>query len=160
MRTSTAMIAAFLALIATSADAAELCSSVPSACEYSGPLAPVFDGDACWSPDTELVAKGTAPCADGSRAFHVEHGEVVDPQKGVMIAYVPLDDACAPPLSMCIDGAVPEGSLAQAVCCEFGVCVPAALVPCNSYNSYLIWCDQGATNADGTVDCFSGEYIP
>jgi hypothetical protein len=136
-----------------------LCASVPAACEYTGPDAPTFDGEVCWSRETGTHAKGTAPCPSGQWPYYLDYGEVVDPITNEVAGYIPLDWACSHQ-GLCTPGYAPPGSgpQEQVLCCEWGVCVPAILVPCNNDYSIMVMCFDGVTNMDGTVECFEGDY--
>lgn len=146
-----------LALASTSARAEyrDLCSSVPAACEYSGPDAPTLAAAVCWSTEVGAVLKGETDCPPGSWAYFARHGEILDPLSGAVQAYVPLDDACDH--GVCVQGPPPDGGHEQAICCEWGLCVPLEQVPCNSEYSTILFCIDGVTNADGTVTCFEGQ---
>ncbi len=138
----------------------DLCSSVPAACAYTGPDAPLLDAEVCWSATGSLTLKGPQPCPSGSWAYHLEHGEVVDPLSGQLAGYVPLEWACSVP-GICVDGPAPPGahSSSSAVCCEWGVCIPLNETLCDSITAQVLLCDDGVTNEDGTVTCFSGEAL-
>ena len=150
-----------LLLLPTSASAGQyrdLCTSVPGACEPTGPDAPVLDADVCWSDTGELKLKGANSCAAGNWAYHLKYGEIADPLAGTAIAYRPLDNACDHP-GLCVHGPAPEGTEGQSICCEWGVCAPLSEVACNSAASFAVFCFYGETNADGTVTCYDGEYL-
>jgi hypothetical protein len=158
-RPSAALSFFTLILITTPAHAyRDLCLSVSSACEWSGPTAPLYNADVCWSKDTGVRVKGTAPCPSGSNPYHLKYGEVVNGTTGSIQAYAPLDDACAHDL--CIDGPAPGDTTAMAICCEFGGCIE--IVPgwaCDGPDAVAYYCDDGVCNEDGTVDCFAGELL-
>lgn len=157
-RPSIALLTVALMLVAGPAHAyRDLCLSVSAACEWSGPNVAVINADVCWSTATGVRAKGTAPCPPGSNPYHLKYGEVIDPTTGQIQAFAPLDDACAH--GICFDGPPPGNTEAQAICCEFGICVPLNEVLCNGTESVAYYCDEGVTNLDGTVDCYSGEPI-
>lgn len=79
-----------------------LCTSVPGSCEYSPPTAPVLGSDVCYTRATGTIRlKRTAPCPTGSWPYYLEHGEVVDPLIGSVVAYAPLDNACD--AGLCLD---------------------------------------------------------
>jgi hypothetical protein len=136
-----------------------LCTSVPAACEYTGPDAPWFGGEVCWSRETGVRPKGTGACPAGQWPYYLDYGEIVDPLTSEVAGYVPLDWACSHP-GLCTPGYAPPGSgpQEQVLCCEWGVCVPAILVPCNNDYSIMVMCFDGVTNMDGTVECFEGDY--
>ena len=70
-----------------------------------------------------------------------------------MRAFVPLPDACSRP-GLCSPGylAPPDTWTAAAMCCSGDVCWPhTSLQPCDGE---ILICFEGATNEDGTVECF------
>ncbi|MFV8754494.1 hypothetical protein ACNOYE_28430 [Nannocystaceae bacterium ST9] len=147
------LLAVAMLLVPARADATtyrSLATSAPSACVYTGPDAPVLKADVCWNR-VELRLKGTAPCASGSYPYFVEYGEVIDPTYGLVLAYIPLDDACA--AGFCIE-AVPSGPVeAEPLCCnpEKDDCTLHIQGQCNDT---IVFCEQAATNEDGTIACF------
>jgi hypothetical protein len=134
----------------------DLCTSVSAACDWSGPDAPRLSIDVCWSSSTGVKVKGTAPCPLGQKPYYAAYGEVIDPSAGSVQAYAPLDWACDT-AGLCLAGPPPDGATEMAICCEFGVCVDLAIVPCNSNNSIAMMCTSGVSNQDGTIDCYEGE---
>lgn len=137
----------------------DLCSSDPDACEYTGPGAPDWDSDVCWSTSSETmyppdVAGG---CPSGHSLYYAEHAEIVNEVYGDMIAYYELDDACSVP-GICVAGPPPSGAENQLLCCDtWGLCVPLADVPCNNRGDQRLLCYNGVSNLDGTVTCFEGQ---
>lgn len=126
----------------------ELCSSVPKACTYTGPEAPVLRANVCWNGSSARL-KTTSPCPSGSWPYYVGFGEIIDTQ-GTIAAYVPLDWACSNP-GICVAGPVPDGATEEPLCCN-GSCVPLA----NGCDGAILLCENGVTNDDGTVTCFEG----
>jgi len=130
----------------------DLCASVPSACEYTGPGAPVLAAAVCWSRSTSTATlMDGATCPTGSWPYAVKYG-VVDPLSWVVMAYVPLDDACSRP-GLCQPGYLaPTTTWGAAMCCIEGTCWPA-----NGTNycegGELLFCSYGVSNDDGTVTC-------
>ncbi|WP_146662566.1 hypothetical protein [Enhygromyxa salina] len=121
-------------------------------CVYAAPDAPVLEADVCW--DGKLATlKGTAPCLGYKRAYHVRHGEVLDPQTGEVAAYAPLADTC---------GIVPCSQMFQPVpvedgtaCCDpkTGDCfAPDANGNCTVGD--ITWCKELEKHNDGTVTCY------
>ena len=166
MKTSTSVtllasfwLAAVVPTVVQAAQYRDLCASVPSACEPTGPEAPVFDADVCWNESGALTLKGAGACAGGSWAYHLKYGEVIDPVNGTIVAYRPLDNACDHP-GLCVKGEVPPGTSAQSICCEWGFCVPLNEVLCNSPASFAVMCYEGVTNQDGSVTCYEGDLYP
>lgn len=155
------ILAATLSLAprAASATYRDLCASVPAACEYTGPDAAVLGADVCYSSTGGVTLKGSGACPTGAWPYYLDYGEIVDPLTGEVAAYIPLDWACSHS-GICEEGDPPVGSDPQEapICCEFGFCVPAEEVLCDSENSLLVFCYDGVTESDGSVTCFEGEY--
>jgi hypothetical protein len=125
-----------------------LCTSIPSACSYTGPDAPSLGADVCFGTATGIRLKGTAPCPTGSWPYYVDAGEVIDPTTNQVAAYIPLDDACSQP-GLCVDGPPPGGAQEFPMCCKDGACYDDVLC-----GGTLWWCVDGVCNADGTITCF------
>lgn len=145
-----------IVLVANHADATtyqDLCGSVPSACEYTGPDAPVLAAAVCWSrvtTITTLMVGGT--CPTGSWPYYAKYG-AVDPLSLRVSAFVPLEDACSRP-GLCSPGylAPPTTWDSAAMCCSGDVCWPwEGGTPCGGE---ILYCGNGVTNEDGTVECF------
>lgn len=128
-----------------------LCTSIPSACTYTGPNAPTLAADVCFGSASGIRLKGTAACPSGTWAYFVDYGEVVDPTTNQVAAYIPLDDACSKP-GICVDGPPPAGAQEYPMCCDENyVCTSPTGGACNG----TMWfCYDGVCNDDGTVDCF------
>lgn len=106
--------------LSASAEYRALCDS-SRVCEYTGPNAPVLDTDVCLDPTGEVRLKGSSPCSTGSIPFHVRFGDVIDPVMQLVVAYIPLKNACSVP-GMCEVQEYSAGtSTAQAICCINGV---------------------------------------
>jgi hypothetical protein len=147
-----------LALIAipltADAEYRDLCTSVPSACEYTPATVPKLLADVCYNPTSNAIrVKGTAPCPTGSRAFTVIYGEVVDPQTGDVSAYAPLDDACA--AGLCSGFVSHDDPQANPMCCENG----GPCWPGGDCCGVIYWCHDGVTNEDGTITCFNAQEL-
>jgi hypothetical protein len=137
----------------------DLCSSVPTACEYTGPTAPVLAVNVCWFRSTSTTKLMTgATCPTGSASYFVKYG-LVDPLSQVVTGFVPLPDACSRP-GLCSPGylAPPNaGWTSASMCCVDGVCWPhVAAAPCDGE---IIYCSNGVSNDDGTVECFDDRPV-
>jgi hypothetical protein len=158
MRSTKALsiIALALALVPVTAFAEYryLCTSVPRACRYAPPTAPVLGVDVCYTKSTGTIRlKGTAPCPTGAWPYFLKHGEVVNPLNGSVVAYAPLDDACD--AGLCLEYTPHVGGQENPMCCENGG-------PCwdgVACGGVLYWCHDGVTNQDGTIDCFDAELV-
>ncbi len=136
----------------------DLCSSVPSACEYTGPSAPILAVDVCWSRATSTSTLMTgATCPTGSWPYSVKYG-LVDPLSLVVTSFVPLEDACSRP-GLCSPGylAPPNTWTAAAMCCIDGTCWPQ--VGLGGCAGEILICLDGVTNEDGTVECFDDQNV-
>ena len=133
----------------------DLCSSVPSACEYTGPDAPVLAAVVCWERSTSTARLMTgASCPTGSWPYFAKYG-VVEPLTQTVTAFQPLDDACSRP-GLCQPGILAPPTTTGAVMCCFGdTCYPAGGDEC--YGGELFYCSFGASNDDGTITCFDEE---
>ena len=130
----------------------DLCGSVPSACEYTGPDAPVLAVAVCWARTTSTTTLMTgATCPTGSWPYFAKYG-VVDPFTLQVNAYQPLDDACSRP-GLCQPSIqAPTTTTTGVICCFGGTCYPAYDDQC--YGGELLFCLDGVSNEDGTVTCF------
>jgi hypothetical protein len=132
-------------------------------CDWSGPDAPVLDRDVCCTTrgDTAWCAlpdrKGR--CSSGSTLYYCERGEVTS--TGVVVCYQPLVNLCD--FGFCGTVLPPNaGPMEDGICCwPSGVCTHAETgqdaIACSDGYGILGNCKLGATNADGTVDCFDDE---
>ena len=138
--------------IAKATNYRDLCSSVPSACEYTGPDAPVLAAVVCWERSTSTARLMTgASCPTGSWPYFAKYG-VVDPFTLQVNAYQPLDDACSRP-GLCQPSIqAPTTTTTGVICCFGGTCYPAYDDQC--YGGELLFCLNGVSNEDGTVTCF------
>src|SRR5690606_2103068 len=128
-------------------------------CQPAGPDAPVFDAHACCTIDGDQAAcvlpnaKGRG--SRGSTRRYCEYGEAT--RAGVN-CYQPFDSACDH--GFCVTVQPPDlGPIEDAVCCfGDGGCIEIEngddVFTCFAGQGWLFWCDNGAQNADGTVDCF------
>lgn len=133
----------------------ELCASVPSACEYTGPNAPLLQANVCFG-STFGVRLMTGSCPSGSWAYFVKYGEVVDPLTNQVAAYIPLDDACAKP-GLCVDGPPPPGAQPFPMCCTENSQGVETCYDGGGCGGTLWWCNDGVCNADGTITCFDAD---
>ncbi|MFO7562277.1 MAG: hypothetical protein R6X02_06510 [Enhygromyxa sp.] len=151
-----------LTILLTPADAGakprDLCTSVPSVCTYTGPNVPVLAAEVCYGPTTGLRLKGTAPCPSGSWPYFVETGEFVDPLTNEVVAYVPLDDACSQP-ELCVDAPPRSDPQQLPMCCDADYVCTHAVTNCNGSGEILYYCEDGVSNADGTITCFAAEPL-
>ncbi len=130
----------------------DLCGSVPSACEYTGPEAPLLEAVVCWSRSTSTTRLRTGEsCPTGAWPYLVKYG-FVDPLTLDVTGYLPLDDACSRP-GLCQPGILaPNTTTIDVICCLYGSCWPAEGDFC--YGGELLFCLDGVSNEDGTVTCF------
>jgi hypothetical protein len=144
-----------LAIVPAAADAEyrQLCSSIPTACDYTGPDAPKLDVDVCYGSATGARLK-TGACPTGTWAYHVTHGEVVDPASNEVAAYVPLDDRCSVP-GACVDYIPHDDGWENVLCCLSA----AECYLGGTCGGVLFWCSDGVSNEDGTVTCFNPEEV-
>lgn len=131
-----------------------LCMSAANYCTYTGPDAPLMQAEVCLSRAGVITHKGTAPCPSDTRAYYVEHGEVVDPHTGQVEAYIPLDDACSQ--GMCDKGPPPDGTLEFPMYCYVDGSGTEVCVNGLNCGGTLWFCYYGVCNDDGTVTCFEG----
>jgi hypothetical protein len=127
-----------------------LCTSVPSACEYAGPDAPLLNANVCWNGSVARL-RGSVPCPTGSWPYFVQHGWV-DPW-GIVQAYIALDDACdhgwctvLPP------GTVPPTDEGE-VCCPLETSGGDCTLEVLDCVGEILWCESYEANEDGTVEC-------
>jgi hypothetical protein len=131
-----------------------LCTSIPSACTYTGPNAAVLKANVCFGSATGIRLMSGGSCPTGSWPYFVEYGEVVDPITNEVAAYVPLDNACDHP-GICVDGPPPPGAQAFPMCCTGNASGEETCVSGASCGGVLYYCDDGVCNEDGTVTCFT-----
>jgi hypothetical protein len=128
-------------------------------CDWTGPDAPVLDRDVCCTISGDF-AKCRLPdsngrCSAGSKVY-CEYGEAT--VTGAVVCYQPLPLVCD--FGFCGDVAPPNsGPLEDLLCCwPSGVCTEivtaADLGACGEFGGISGACQYGATNEDGTVDCF------
>lgn len=125
-------------------------------CEWSGPNVPMLDHEVCCQFDADGAACALPDerggCAAGS-PYYCEHGEVFG--TGV-VCYQTFKDACE--LGWCVDmPELPPPVQAHMMCCNDGACQEVSvqeLVDCFDNEGTILHCDDGVSNADGTVTCF------
>jgi hypothetical protein len=129
-----------------------LCTSASSACIYTGPDAPVLRADVCYNR-VSVKLKGTGSCPTGSWPYYVDFGEVVDPLLGLVVAYAPLPDACD--MGLCLTAQAEGDTESDALCCNPDTedCSPLE----SGCAEDIVFCEQTATNEDGSVSCHDGE---
>lgn len=154
-----ALPALVLALLVAPADVSAqyryLCTSIPAACMYTGPNAPVLKADVCYGSAIGIRLKGSAPCPSGSWPYFVDAGEVIDPVTNAVAAYIPLDDACGQP-GLCVDGPPPGGTQEYPMCCNSNNVCTHNTVDCQGTK---LFCHDGVCEPDGTITCFHADPI-
>ena len=120
-------------------------------CEYAAWDAPVLDADVCWNGSFAAL-KGTAPCLEGAYAYHVKHGEVLDPVTSLVVGYAPLINTCD--VVDCKPKFQPNPLGDGTACCdsegncyspnENGLCTVGTIT----------WCKEIEEHNNGTVTCF------
>lgn len=132
----------------------DLCTSIPSACEHTGPDAPRLNADVCWGRGTGIQLMTGSSCPSGTWPYHLNYGAVVSPTTNQVIAYAPLNNACAVP-GTCVEWTPHTGGWESTICCEwYNQCYEG--VECDGV---LFWCFDGVSNWDGTVTCFEDEEL-
>lgn len=128
-------------------------------CEWAGPSAPVLDRDICCTTSGDSAActlpdrKGR--CAMGSK-WYCEYGEVIS--TGGVVCQQPFPSICD--FGFCGDVLPPGGGpVEDHLCCwGDGTCTEMTngqdLFACANNGGYAGYCENGAQNVDGTVDCF------
>jgi hypothetical protein len=135
----------------------DFCGSVPRACTFTGPDAPVLAAVVCWSSSTSTATLMTgATCPTGRWPYFVKYG-LVDPMSLSVSAFVPLDDACSRPGLCQPTEFKPANTTNAPICCFGGNCWPINDDLCPSGEIYF--CFDGVSNDDGTVTCFEGEPL-
>ncbi|HLT40591.1 MAG TPA: hypothetical protein VK034_30145 [Enhygromyxa sp.] len=129
-------------------------------CEQTGPDAAVLDHDVCCTISGDN-ARCSLPdrkgrCSRTSQRYYCEHGEATS--TGAVVCYQPLSSICD--FGFCGGVLPPDGGpLENSLCCwGDGTCIEIEtvvdVISCDDFGGYLGYCKNGATNADGTVDCF------
>jgi hypothetical protein len=133
----------------------DFCGSVPRACVFTGPDAPVLAAVVCWSSTTSDATLMTgATCPTGRWPYFAKYG-LVDPLSLQVTAFVPLDDACSRP-GLCQPANFKPANTTNAPICCYGIggddCWPLDDDLCP--NGEILYCMDGVSNEDGTVTCF------
>ncbi|EDM81457.1 hypothetical protein PPSIR1_39740 [Plesiocystis pacifica SIR-1] len=131
----------------------DLCDSTRAVCEYTGPNAPVLDAAVCLDGMGTVRLQTTGGCPLGSVAFHARYGEVYDPGQNLVVAYIPLANACSQ-AGLCETAEITPGASAMPICCWGAICWPGS-----DCDGTLFWCHDGVCNEDGTVTCFDGQEV-
>ena len=130
-------------------------------CVWTGPGAAVWDGDVCCTFDAggascDVPNPDTGECIPGVGPVYCEHGEPVT--GGGFVCYQEFPDACeagycesGDPPSM-VDA--PDGSTEDVICCIGGTCWPWDDKAGWDCEGEFLWCIDGYSNVDGTVECF------
>jgi hypothetical protein len=128
-------------------------------CDWTGPSAPVLDRDVCCTISagaaTCTLPNTNGRCKTGSK-MSCKYGEVT--ANGAVICQQPFPSICD--FGFCGDVMPPNsGPLEDGICCfPNGVCINVItvddLVACANGDGISGYCTNGATNADGSVDCF------
>ncbi len=130
-----------------------LCTSVPSACDYAGPDAPVLRAQVCWNGKVAVLA-GSGPCPSGSRMAWVEHG-AIDPLTGAIQAYIALPDACASGWCSELPPGEPLPDDGSEVCCQPEPITGTCTLNVSDCSGEVLWCEGYEANNDGTIDCMA-----
>jgi hypothetical protein len=128
-------------------------------CEQKGPGAPVLDRDVCCTISgnsaTCTLPSQSGRCSTGSKMY-CEYGEVTSTR--AVTCYQLIPSVCD--FGFCGDVAPPNsGPLEDSLCCwPNGVCTEVLtvddMVGCADGGGIAGACTYGATNEDGTVECF------
>jgi hypothetical protein len=136
----------------------DLCAQVdehghPTRCEPTGPgMAPWWDAQVCCD-DRTCFESPTAGCATGLTAYWCGSAELHG--DGTLTCVYEVPDYCDMYPCTSAPTGIDAGPLEHAICChgiddDFACWDPEG-GPCGGW---LVWCGKGATNDDGTVDCF------
>lgn len=135
-----------------------LCTSIPSACTYTGPDAPVLDATVCFGSAFGIRLMGSSSCPTGSWPYYLDYGEVIDPITNQVTAYIPLDDACDHP-GICVDGPPPAGAEPFIMCCTGNQSGSETCAHGASCGGTIYYCEDGVCEPDGTVTCFQAVEV-
>jgi len=128
-------------------------------CQWTGPDAPVLDLDVCCTISGDnawcRLPDSNGRCSTGSKRY-CEYGEATS--AGTVACYQPFPSTCD--FGFC-DNVLPpnSGPVENLLCCyTAGYCTEIETVEhvweCDDGGGYTSFCDDGAQNLDGTVDCF------
>ncbi|MFO7563569.1 MAG: hypothetical protein R6X02_13060 [Enhygromyxa sp.] len=128
-------------------------------CEPAGPSAPILDLEVCCAISGD-DARCSLPnlkgrCARGTTFYYCAHGDVTS--TGAVVCYNPLRSICD--FGFCSSVQRPDaGPLEDSICCSGSSCWNIwhadEFLNCYDIGGYTGYCKNGATNADGSVDCF------
>ena len=126
-------------------------------CQWTGPDAPVWAGDACCSFDDTgaqcLAPEARGTCAEGFDLYSCKYGEEV---AGGLICYQPFPSACMgencdqPPTGPDYS----PGPQEDIICCINGICYEWDDLNYEDCSGEYTWCSDGYSKLDGTVECF------
>ena len=130
-------------------------------CVWTGPGAPVWNGDVCCSLDAagascDVPNPATDECLPGEERVYCEQGEPLT--GGGFVCYQAFPGTCE--LGYCQQGdpppviQAPGGSTEGAICCIGGICFPWDDMHGYQCGGHYTWCHDGYSKADGTVECF------
>jgi hypothetical protein len=146
------LLAVALLLAPASAEAGypDLCTAVGAkACVYTGPVAPTLAAPVCWNR-VDVRLKGAGDCPAGSYPFFLDHGEIVNPLLGLVVAYAPLPNACD--MGYCSTTEFDyEDVPGEALCCnpDTDDCSPLD----SGCTDDIVFCDQPASDENGSIVC-------
>lgn len=126
-------------------------------CEWTGPGAPVWDGDVCCSFDAAGAScdvPETEVCVLGADPYYCKHGEPLP--DGGFTCFQEFPSACeagfCDPETPIIQA--PEGSSEDTICCVGGICVPWSGQDYEDCAGQFLFCFDGYSTVEGTVICF------
>jgi hypothetical protein len=122
----------------------------PARCQAIGPgMAPWWDGQVCCDARS-CFEPGRRGCWSGTQAYYCENAVLYGDGSLSCVYEVPSYCDVYP----CEVTGIPAPPLEHAICCHDVGCYDHEGGPCGGIE---VWCGKGATNADGTVDCFDEE---
>jgi hypothetical protein len=126
-------------------------------CQWTGPAAPVWDADVCCTIDDDGArcspTDATQRCRTGLKMY-CEYGEAV-PGGGV-ICFQAFPSMCDAGFCIAPPDVPPPGEAAHVACCGAGgACEPTTVEDMYNCQGTFVACDNGVTNADGTIDCWA-----
>ena len=128
-------------------------------CEWTGPDVPVWDADVCCTIDDEgahcSVPDTNGRCAIGYRMY-CEYATATT--SGEVVCYQPFPSMCDAGHCIAASDVSPAAQASMMGCCNGGGgCQPieaAQVWDCEGGGGTLLFCHDGVTNADGTMDCW------
>lgn len=126
-------------------------------CEWTGPDAPVWDDDVCCTVNRAgarcSATTSNGACQVGLRMY-CEYGEALP--NGRVTCYQPFPDACE--AGFCGNAPTAVAAPAQesqiGCCSAGGACQVATTDDLDQCQGQWVSCYWGASNDDGTVDCY------